>query len=154
MTARKDPNMTEKYAALVMTLVVEVDGELVPLVSREEAKQMTAEQIASLVHADHDPIPFAIARDLGMTPKEYNHPTNITIRPILAHRIKTAKHDVPQIAKGNRISAEQQDFQRRMLCRVGQAEPEEEKPQRRKALIPGSKGTPFRKKINRTVERR
>jgi hypothetical protein len=150
---RKDPNATEKLAALVMTLKVEVNGELVPLVTREEAKKMTADQVASLIHIDHDPIPFAIARDLGMTPEEYNHPTNLTPRPIIEHRIKTVTKDVPQIAKSNRLSAAHEEFQRRMLRRIGQAEGEEEKP-KRKALINGSRGTPFRKKINGQVVRR
>lgn len=149
---RKDPNSTEKLAALVMTLKVEVNGELVPLVTREEAKKMTADQVASLIHLDHDPIPFAIARDLGMTPEEYNHPTNLTPRPIMEHRIKTATRDVPTIAKGNRISAAHEDFKRRVLAKVT-GEATEEAP-KRKATFPGSRQSQFKKKINGRVERR
>jgi hypothetical protein len=153
MTARKTPTLKEKLAAFVLTMKIEEDGKLVPLVTREEAKQMTTDQILSLVQADHDPVPVAIAVPLGWTPEQYNHPTNLTMRAIIGHRIKTATKDVPQIAKSNRLSAQHQDFQRRMLRRTGQAEGEEEKP-KRKALINGSRGTPFRKKINGQVVRR
>jgi hypothetical protein len=154
MSKRDHISLTTKLAAVLLEMkVADENGNLVPLIDRETAKNMTADQIVSLFHADHFPIPFATARDLGMTPEQYNHPTNITMRPLMEHRIKTATKDVPQIAKSNRLSAQHQDFQRRMLRRAGQAEGEEEKP-KRKALIAGSRGTPFRKKINGQVVRR
>lgn len=149
---RKEPTLKEQLAAMILTIQIEEDGKLVPLVTRDEAKQMTTDQILSLVVTDHDPVPIAVAVPLGWTPKEYNHPTNLTIRAIINHRIKTAKIDVPAIAKGNRISADHQDFRRRVLAKVTGDEVEEAP--KRKALIPGSKGTSFKKKINGRVERR
>jgi len=152
MTARKPPTLKEKLAAFVLTMKVEDNGQLVPLVSREEAKNMTTDQLLSLIHIDHDPIPVATAVALGMTAEEYNHPTNLTPLPILTHRTKTATQDVPTIAKGNRISASHEDFKRRLLAKVTGDAPEE-KP-KRKALIPGSRGTSFKRKINGRIERR
>lgn len=153
MTKRDHISLTTKLAAVLLEMkVADENGQLVPLIDRETAKNMTAEQICSLFHADHFPIPFATARDIGMAPDQYNHPTNITMRPLMEHRIKTAKIDVPAIAKGNRISASHQDFRRRVLAKVTGDEVEEAP--KRKALIPGSKGTGFRKKINGRVERR
>lgn len=149
---RKDPTLKEQLAAMVLTLQVEEDGKLVPLVTREEAKQMTTDQILSLVQADHDPVPIAIAVPLGWTPDEYNHPTNITMRAIIGHRIKTATHDVPTIAKGNRISAAHEDFKRRLLAKVTGDAPEEAP--KRKATLPGSRSTPWKRKMNGRVERR
>lgn len=149
---RKDPTLKEQLAAMILTIQIEEDGKLVPLVTREEAKQMTTDQILSLVQADHDPVAVAIAIPLGWTPKEYNHPTNITMRAIMGHRRKSAKIDVPAIAKGKRISATHENFRRRVLAKVTGDAPEEAP--KRKALIPGSKGTGLRKKINGRVERR
>lgn len=141
---RKRPTSDEKVAALVLTMMVEEDGKLVPFLDREMAKQMTAAQIASLVEWDHYPVPVALGGD--------NHPTNLVARPILEHRTKTAKIDVPAIAKTARISAAHEDFKRRVLAKVTGEETGEAP--KRKALIPGSRGTGFRKKINGRVERR
>lgn len=152
MTARKTPTLKEKLAAFVLTMKVEENGQLVPLVSRDQAKNMTADQLISLIQIDHAPIPVATAVALGMTPDEYNHPTNLTPLPIMEHRIKTATRDVPTIAKGNRITAAHEDFKRRILAKVTGEETGQDP--KRKALIPGSRGTGFRKKINGRVERR
>lgn len=138
---RKQPTLREKLAALALTIKVEDDGQLVPLVTRDEAKQMTADQILSLLQWDHDPVPVA----LGGT----NHPTNLVARPILEHRIKTAKKDVPAIAKTERISKSHQEFQRKLLAKTGQAEAPEAK--RFKAVLPGSRASRFKKKINGQV---
>jgi len=134
---RKDPTLKEKLAAFVLTMKVDDGGVLVPLVTREEAKNMTTDQLLSLIHIDHDPIPVATAVALGMTADEYNHPTNLTPLPIMEHRIKTATKDVPTIAKGNRISAAHEDFKRRLLAKVTGDKAEE---------APKRKRTSFRKK--------
>lgn len=149
---RKAPTLKEKLAAFVLTMKVEENGVLVPLVTRDQAKNMTADQLISLIQIDHAPIPVATAVALGMTPDEYNHPTNLTPLPIMEHRIKTATKDVPTIAKGNRISAAHEDFKRRLLAKVTGDEVAETP--KRKATLPGSRSTPWRKKINGRVERR
>lgn len=152
MTARKTPTLKEKLAAFVLTMKVEENGQLVPLVSRDQAKQMTTDQLLSLLNWDHAPIPVATAVALGMTPDEYNHPTNLTPLPIMEHRIKTATKDVPTIAKGNRISAAHEDFKRRILAKVTGDETEEAP--KRKATFPTSRGSQWKKKLNGRVERR
>lgn len=152
MTARKTPTLKEKLAAFVLTMKVEHEGQLVPLVTRDEAKNMTTEQLLSLLNWDHDPVPVATAVALGMTPEEYNHPTNLTPLPIITHRTKTATQDVPTIAKGNRISAAHEDFKRRLLAKATGDEVEEAP--KRKATLPGSRSTPWKKKVNGRVERR
>jgi len=118
---RRDPRLIEICAALIIEHVKVEDehGNPVPMVTREEAKLMTAEQIFSLTQRDHDPIRVETAKALGWTPRQYNHPTNISVKAIHTHRVKTAKVDIPEIAKSDRISAEQAEFQRRMLAKVG-----------------------------------
>ena len=146
MSKRDHIGLKTKLAAVLLEMKrPDENGNLVPWIDRETAKEMTPEMIIALFHFDHFPVPKA----LGGT----DHPTNLTPRPIMEHREKTAKIDVPTIAKTNRISAAHEDFRRNMLRRVGQEESPDEAP-KRKALIPGSKGTGFRKKINGRVERR
>lgn len=61
----------------------------------EDGKQMSADQIISLFHWDHDPVPYAEGGP--------DEPWNLTPRLINAHREKTRKRDVPRIAKNKRI---------------------------------------------------
>jgi len=130
---RKDPNLTEKLAAFVLTMRIEDEnGQLVPLVTRDEAKLMTAAQVLSLVDWDHYPVRVETAKTLGMLPEEYNHPTNLQPLPIRTHRIKTAKIDNPAIAKSDRIRAEQEEFRRVLLRKLGTDE-EVASPPRKKA---------------------
>lgn len=78
---------------------------------------MTAEQVISLFHFDHDPIPHA---------PPYNGPDlhyNLTPRLITPHREKTAKVDVPRIAKTKRIIEAEQAFRDRLLASPPRSEP-------------------------------
>jgi hypothetical protein len=70
----------------------------------EDSKRMTAEQIISLFHFDHHPVPHA-----GGGPDE---PWNLTPLLLRQHRTKTAKHDVPALAKVRRIEGKWSDFHR------------------------------------------
>jgi hypothetical protein len=67
----------------------------IPVISYEEAKSMTTDGIIARFHFDHYPIRHA---DGG--PSE---PWNLVPRLIQEHRTKTAKIDIPEIAKGKRI---------------------------------------------------
>lgn len=80
-----------KIAACLLELF-ELRGDGIPF---RQAQQMSAEEICSLVHWDH-----AVLHAWGGS----IHPTNLTPRLILAHREKTAKRDVPAIAKTKRIA--------------------------------------------------
>lgn len=96
----------------------------------DHAKLMTDDQIISLYHFDHG-IPYA---DGGP-----NEPWNLTPRLIPQHREKTAKIDVPRIAKGKRIRAKQARHQAIM---AGLPEPETQKkrPRHRWASRPFNRG--------------
>lgn len=86
-------------------------------IDRDLAKNMTPEQIVSHYEFDH-----AVFFSIGGS----HHPTNLTARPKAEHRLKTAKVDVPAIAKMRRLEPAHIEFQQRMLAKVGQAEPDEE----------------------------
>lgn len=107
---RKDPTLSEKLAALV----AQHFG-----IPHEHTQQMSTADILSLVETDHN-VPVAVAIANGETPKQYNHPSRLTIRLYKDHRTKTAKYDIPAIAKSDRISPEHEAFQRRMLAKSGQ----------------------------------
>lgn len=78
--------------------------------SHEETKRLTPDEILSRLQIDHYPVPFAIARDLGWEPGQYNHPSNL--QPLLPadHGKKSAKVDTPQIAKSKRVAASHKQF--------------------------------------------
>lgn len=100
-------NMREKLAAALALLAG------VPF---EHRKLMTADQIISLFQFDHDPHPHAAP---------FHGPSvhwNCTPRLIADHREKTAKKDVPMISRVRRVSAENEEFRRRILARHGQDE--------------------------------
>ena len=142
---KKIPDRTKLAATLCQMLRPNEAGELVPIIDYESAKQMTEHQILSLFHFDHYPTP------VNQGGKDVHH--NLVPRPILEHREKTAKVDVPMAAKAARLSAEQEEFRRAMLRKAGQgwAEPPREK---KGAVIPGSKRSPWKKKINGEAVRR
>lgn len=111
MARKAHIRLTTKLAAALLQIR---DGQGERLIPHEHAKQMTDEQVISLFNFDHDPIPEAIGGPtIGW---------NLTPRLILDHRQKTAKIDIPQIRKGDRISAEHESFRKRMLAKAGVGE--------------------------------
>lgn len=108
--------LKQQLAAALRDMAVEEDGKLVRAIPYEVAKQMTADQIISLFNCDH-----GILHAL----KRIDEHWNLTFRFIPAHRLKTAKQDVPALAKGDRIAEEHEAFRRRMLAKAGQGEPAE-----------------------------
>lgn len=125
MSKRGHIPMKTKLASALLTIRVEENGKLVPFIDHETAKKLTADQIISLFQFDHWPIPVWI--------EEINEPWNLIPRPIMEHRAKTAKYDTPNSAKADRVTAEQEEFRRKMLAKVGLAEPppKDERPKRR-----------------------
>lgn len=109
---RKRPNLREQLAAALLEMkVANANGQLVPVIDRDEAKQMDADKIIARFELDHWPIPVA----LGGT----NHPTNLLWREKGEHREKTAKQDIPAIAKHKRLTAKQAAFRRRLAAKDG-----------------------------------
>lgn len=79
-------------------------------IPHEHAKLMTAEQVRSLIHFDHN-----IHHVIG---GPYVH-WNVTPRLVKGHREKTAKVDRPQIAKTDRITKATEEFRSRILSKTG-----------------------------------
>lgn len=94
-------------AALLQMVRATSDGRFVKIIPFEQAKRMTADEIIALFHFDHYPIPHAQGGP--------DEPWNLDPILVEGHREKTAKIDIPQIAKTKRISREQEEFRRRML---------------------------------------
>lgn len=83
---RKNPNLETKLAAALLQL---------GFIPYEHSKLLTANQICSLFQFDHWPIRVV---DGGETV-----PWNLKPVLIAAHRLKTSKVDIPQVAKQKRI---------------------------------------------------
>ncbi len=109
---RRDPNLTEKLASALAELTW-LRGDPIPI---EHLRQMSAEQICSLFEWDH----ARRVHDGGD-----NHPLNLTPRFPEPHGEKTAKIDVPQIRKGQRLAAAQDEHHERMRAKIGTPEPQE-----------------------------
>ena len=93
---RKQPCSKEKLAAALLQIKrVDEKGAFVPLIDRDWAKGATPEQIIAAFELDHHPVPVAF----GGT----NHPTNLQHTLKAEHREKTAKKDIPVIAKVKRV---------------------------------------------------
>ena len=90
---RANIGLQTKLASALLELDRYQNGVL--CIPYEHTKAMSAEQICSLWAFDHWPIRKA---DGGS-----DHPSNLMPRLIAAHREKTAKIDVPEMAKSKRI---------------------------------------------------
>lgn len=108
--SRKPPNLRQCLAAAIAQLFD---------IPREHVTAMSCEQLLSLIQTDHDPVPVSVARDLGWTWEQINHPSNLTIRLIPDHFEKTNRRDKPAIAKSKRVTEAHVAFRRRLLAKDG-----------------------------------
>jgi hypothetical protein len=108
------PCATKLASALLTIVRPDASGKFVPVISYEDSKLLTAEQIIGRFHFDHYPIPHAQGGS--------DHHSNLVPRPTGEHKERTAKLDIPQIAKTKRLSKEQEAFRARLLAKAG-AEP-------------------------------
>ena len=95
--------------------------------SYDERKELSEDQILSLVQWDHDPVPHAAP---------YNGPDthdNLVPNLIIQHRIKTATKDVPAMAKGKRVAATEAEFRARTLA------PRDQRPPKKTSFKSGRK---------------
>ena len=97
---RKKPSQLEETAAALLAL-----GDI----PYDDAKQMTAAQIRSLYHFDHN---IAHADD---GPDVF---WNLTPRLIAPHQRKTREIDVPRIAKGKRLRLTQAEHVLKMAMKI------------------------------------
>lgn len=86
---------TKLASALCQMLMPDENGNLVPVIRYEDSKLMTEDQVLSVFGWDHYPI-----RKADGGPDVH---WNLTPRPILGHRRKTAQKDIPEMAKADRI---------------------------------------------------
>jgi hypothetical protein len=77
----------------------------------------------AVFHFDHD-----IHHTIGGQDAHWN----LTPRAVEKHRQKTAKRDIPQIAKTKRLEQAQEDFRRKVLAKTGQITEKEETKQKAK----------------------
>lgn len=133
MSARKAIPLKVKLAAALTHMLREDEaGKLVPIIQREDAKRMSEDEVLAVFEWDHVH-PVALGGD--------NHHSNLSPLPKAGHRLKTAKVDIPRIAKVKRLTRKEQEFRARLLAKdAGEAPPE---PKRRKAKIPSR---PFQKR--------
>ncbi len=107
---RKPPSLKIKLASALLEIkrYDEHEAAFIPVISYEESKSMTADQIISRFHFDH-----CIAHAHGGA----DEPWNLTPRPIEEHRKKTAQTDTPRIAKGKRINKSNLAFEERLAAK-------------------------------------
>lgn len=109
MTRRAYIPLKTKLASALLTIVRDDGtGKLVPVIPRDEAKRMTPEAVLSHFAWDH-----IERKALGGTDDFWN----LQPLPVEEHRVKTAKIDVPAIAKVKRLSREEQEFREKLLAK-------------------------------------
>lgn len=101
-------SLREKLASALAHMMVEVDGKLERAIPYDDAKKMTAEELCSLFHFDHN-----VYEGIGGATVHWN----LTPRFIAEHRRKTAKTDIPAIRKSARVAADHEAFRNRMLTK-------------------------------------
>lgn len=108
-----------KLVAALCQMRHEVDGKWELILTHDEAKALSEDQILSIFHWDHDPIPHAE----GGEDTHYN----LTPKLIPGHKKKTATVDVPGIAKRKRVATGHIEHTRTMLTPRDQREPKKSK---------------------------
>ncbi len=126
MPARRSHiTLKTKLAAALLTIVRDDGtGRLAPVIPREDAKTMSADQVLSAFEFDHVEL-----HALGGS----DHHSNLYPRPRPEHREKSRK-DTSAVAKVKRLSREQEDFRARLLAKGEPSEPAP--PRRSKRRIP------------------
>ena len=153
---RKAPTMAEKLASALLHLEAarcKLDPTLQACVDREKAKGMTPQAIIHHWEVDHYPVPVALGGS--------NHPTNLMPRPKAEHRHKTAKKDVPVIAKVKRAGKAHAEHVQVMAEKAAPVDPMSKQVVWRgkskwgkQAPMPGTKASPWKKGLGKKAERR
>jgi hypothetical protein len=131
MPPRKGIPMKTKLCAALCSLVHEEDGQLVPVIPRDEAKKLTEDEVLARFEFDH-----AVHHAIGGAEQHWN----LTPRAKAHHRQKTAKQDIPQIAKTKRLEKATEEFRRKLLAKSGQIAETPDTKQKRKMQSRGFVG--------------
>lgn len=114
---RKNPTLAERLGSALLTICrPDETGKLIPVIHPDRAKTMSIAEIVSVFEFDH-----VVLHCFGGS----NHPSNLVPRPKAEHREKS-RRDTSIAAKDKRLSPAHEAFQRRILVKSGQAEPDEE----------------------------
>lgn len=100
------PLKTKLASALCQMLRPNEDGKFERIVSYEDSKKLSEDQILSLFHWHHNILHAHNGLDSHW---------NIEPVPILEHRRDTAKRDIPAVAKVRRLTPKQEEFRRKVL---------------------------------------
>jgi hypothetical protein len=150
---RKAPSLTERLAAVLLTLKRGDGSPLIP----KELHGLPAKEILKKSGLAWDHV-VALALDGS------NHPTNLQPLTIDDHKVKT-KRDVKTIARAKRLTKDEEAFRRKMLVKtfgeeaIGDLKPLKVKSKKRwgSAPMPGSRNSPFKVRLTkegRKIERR
>lgn len=124
MASRKHISLKKKLAAALLQITrrtrTPTGWDITPIIPFSEAQRMTADKIIALFHFDHYPIPHAQGGP--------DEPWNLVPMPRADHAEKTAKIDIPQIAKTKRIRRKHEESRQRMLT------PREDRPVRKSRI--------------------
>jgi hypothetical protein len=115
------PQRTKTVAALralAETMRVEKDGQLVPVITHAQAKRMTEDEIEAMFQWDHN-----VHHAIGGSIQHWN----LTPMLVAQHAVKTAKRDLPQIAKTKRLEKAQIEFRRKIAAKTSTGTPETDK---------------------------
>lgn len=122
------------------------NGNMVPVISYEEAKRLTEDEIISRFHFDHYPVPKALDGP--------DEPWNLKPLPVADHREKTAKVDIPAIAKAKRI-AKKRDAALKALAELDSEEIVRSVPEKkRRSTFPTSRDSKWKKKLSGEIVER
>ena len=137
------PNLSTQVACLLLE-VLDRRGQGI---AYQDAKRMTVKEICALVRWDH------VVHDVwGGT----LHPTNLVPRLVAESRKRAATKDIPEIAKAKRIqhkrAAQPLTRATELMMRVDVRGDKADGPRRQP--IPGSKASPWKRKLNGKTERR
>lgn len=146
---RRPPTKDEIVAACILDITR--DGK--PIVSREEAKHLTAKEVYD-VFRDRIDVDHIVPRTVGGADHHANY------QPLLRateHKPKTKK-DITAIAKTKRIEKAQKEFRNKLLAKTGLADDVCVSQTGRSKIpsrpLPGSKASGMRKRMSGKVEKR
>lgn len=151
MNPRRPPTKDEIVAACILDITR--DGK--PIVSREEAKHLTAKEVFEVfrdrIHIDH-----VVPRAIG---GEDHHANYQPLLRATEHKAKT-KRDVREIAKTKRVAKKHAAHESAMAEKISVAQTvskihtERNGKKWRSAPMPGTKKSGLRKRFSGKVERR
>lgn len=140
MPKRRKPNADEKVACALL----HIKRGNVWLIPEPLRSKGTAKEIASYVQWDH-----LFQHAMGGSMK----PQNLQPLPRAEHKEKTAKIDIPMIAKGKRLAKAQIAHKAVMDAKIGRGEMPTYTPRKSRAMA-GSRTSNYKRKFNGQWERR